>query len=176
VHRLAAALGAGWDVVLTEPKQKPGRSKQDYGTPPDLIEAIRREFGITFILDVAASPENTKAPAFISKEQDGLKTPWSADGWNWCNPEFAAITPWVRRAFQQHNFWSTVLLVPAAVGSNWWASWVHEKAHVVFLNGRVKFVGCADYYPKDCALLFYGAGVVKGYDVWRWRDALKAVA
>ena len=57
-------------------------------------------------------------------------------------------------------------LVPAAVGSNWFRGYVHKKALVLFLNGRLSFDGKAPY-PKDCLLAVYG--VKAGYDVWKWK-------
>ena len=47
------------------------------------------------------------------------------------------------------------MLVPAGVGSNWWKAWVHHKAYVFLLNGRITFVGQPTCYPKDCCLLYY---------------------
>jgi hypothetical protein len=35
----------------------------------------------------------------------------------------------------------TAMLVPAGVGANWWRDHVHNKAHVLLLNGRIMFVG-----------------------------------
>ncbi len=41
---------------MTEPKQKPGRSKQDYGTPPEFLDAVKARFRIeAFDCDLAAS-------------------------------------------------------------------------------------------------------------------------
>jgi hypothetical protein len=75
------------------------------------------------------------------------------------------------------------MLIPAGVGSNWWRDYVHNKAMVLLLNGRITFGGCppnpktgkVDAYPKDCALLLYSPEnkfyIDHGdaaYDVWSW--------
>lgn len=160
----------------TMPKQKPGRSKQTYGTPWDFIEAVKELLGIVeFDCDLAATAENAKCPNFITPEMDALDTSWATwgSGWNWLNPPFARIGPWVQRAWEYTVFdhTRTAVLVPAGVGANWWKAWVHRKADVYFLNGRLTFEGETLPYVKDCALLLYHAGFnhTPGYKVWDWR-------
>jgi hypothetical protein len=67
----------------------------------------------------------------------------------------------------------TTMLVPAAVGANWWRDHVHEEASVLFLNGRLTFVGHTSPYPKDLALLLFATHTdhvaPKWYEVWNWR-------
>lgn len=48
----------------------------DHPTPQDLFDKLNREFG--FVLDVAASAENAKCPAYLTKEQDALTWDWAA--------------------------------------------------------------------------------------------------
>lgn len=160
---------------MTEPRQKPGRSKQDYGTPPELLDAIKRRLAIhDFACDLAASDENTVTHmGYITAQDDALAMPsWGfGPGWNWLNPPFSTIGPWVQRAYTEtrQRAVKTAVLIPAAVGSNWWRDWVHLKAEAIFLNPRLTFVGCADPYPKDCALLLYRPVVDQPYDVWTWK-------
>lgn len=153
------------------PAQKPGRSKQDYCTPVVFLHAVRTRLGIRdFDIDLAADSSNHVCARYYSREDDALVRPWRVGtGWNWLNPEFGNIGPWAQRARDQsieHNA-HTAMLIPASVGANWWRDYVHDWARVLCLNGRITFVGCADAYPKDCALLLYGA--VPGYDIWSWR-------
>lgn len=168
------------------PKQKPGKSKQDYVTPWVFINAVKQLLAIEeFDIDLSASAENTRVPGcYYTKQDNALVQPWKiGDGWNWLNPEFSLIGPWVGRAFDQAvtSHARTAVLVPAGVGSNWWRDFVHEKADVHFLNGRITFDGCppnpktgkVDPYPKDCALLLYShdAYAVRGsYNVWTWHE------
>jgi len=160
---------------MSEPLQKPGRSKQDYGTPPAFLEAVKAKLGIwDFDCDLAASDENTVTHVgYFTEEGDALQEDsWKfRDGWNWLNPPYRNIGAWVSKA---HYEWfvrdaRTAVLIPAAVGSNWWRDHVHNKAGVFFLNPRITFVGCKDPYPKDCALLLYGDN--PGYDVWTWKPS-----
>jgi phage N-6-adenine-methyltransferase len=170
---------------VTEPKQKPGRSKQDYGTPPEFLAAVKKRLRIAdFDCDLAATKGNAVTDRYLTVMDDSLSAmTWLrpralARGWNWLNPPFSNIGAWVQKAHQQSLFCGarTAVLIPAAVGSNWWRDHVHQKAGVLFLNPRLTFVGCEDPYPKDCALLLYD-GLHFNYDVWTWktRAALGAV-
>jgi phage N-6-adenine-methyltransferase len=155
------------------PIQKPHRSKQDYQTPKEFLDAVRCRLGIEdFLLDVAADTKNAVAPMFYDEATDGLKQSWNmGNGWTWCNPPYSNISPWVAKAFKEtvSNGAKTAMLIPASVGANWWRDYVHEMAHVIFLNGRISFDGIAPY-PKDCALLLYTPYTVGGYEVWSWRQ------
>ena len=154
------------------PQQKPGRSRQDYHTPPAFLDAVRWRLGIDdFDIDLAASAENAICARFYTEQDDALVQPWiCGDGWNWLNPPFAHIEPWVQRAWYQSRIGAkTAVLVPAGVGANWWARWVHHKAYVLLLNGRLSFNNIG-FYPKDCVLLLYEQTAKPCYDVWAWRS------
>lgn len=150
------------------------KSKQDYQTPPEFISAVEERFGkITF--DLAASPENTKANLFFTKEADSLKQQWHQHrGICWLNPPFDFIGPWAKKCDQESCFDETrlgakiLLLVPASVGSNWFARHVFKKCLVIFLNNRITFVSQTTPYPKDCILAAYNFGE-PGFEVWRWK-------
>lgn len=167
---------------MTEPIQKPGRSKQDYGTPPAFLAAVKDRLGIfQFDCDLAASKDNAVCPRYLSVMDDALSgIPWNrGPGWNWLNPPFTNLGAWANKADISMTLFGarTAMLVPAAVGANWWRDWVHERASVLFLNGRLTFVGCTDPYPKDCALLLYAPnhdGL--NYDVWTWRQGRAPIA
>jgi phage N-6-adenine-methyltransferase len=155
-----------------------GSSKQDVETPPDLIAAVERRFG-KLAVDLAATPENAKAPRYIWTEQDSLTADWESlmdceepdqCGPRWLNPPFGKIEPWAAKcAAAPPCLWSPILLlVPASVGAGWWWRHVHEKARVLFLAPRVKFVGHSQAFPKDLALCVYCTDP-PGYETWRWK-------
>jgi phage N-6-adenine-methyltransferase len=154
---------------MNAPIQKPGKSRQDFPTPKDLLDAIARRFG-TIDFDLAARADNTVAPSFYSPEQDSLIQPWSLPGIRvaFLNPEFANIEPWAAKCASccLLSRW-TLLLVPASIGSNWFTNHVNGKALVLGLNPRISFDGKAPY-PKDCLLACFGFGA-SGFDVWRWK-------
>jgi phage N-6-adenine-methyltransferase len=150
------------------PKQKPGNSKQDYGTPKDLIAAIEKRFGFLSV-DLAARKDNAICPDFVTPEEDSLSVDWRKFGGTaWLNPPYAKIAPWARKcAASAGPHLRILMLVPAAVGSNWYAEHVHGKAMVFALSPRITFVGESMPYVKDVILAAYGFGVT-GFDLWRW--------
>ncbi len=153
------------------PRQKRGRSKQDYATPEDFLGAVKGLLGIEgFEWDLAASEANTVVPwHYYGKYEDSLSCSWSPmRGWMWLNPPYANIRPWVQKAYESGS--KIAVLVPASTGSNWWRDWVHEKARIVLLNGRITFRGQKDPYIKDLVLLLYGSKQTPGYEIWRWMD------
>lgn len=169
-------------AVRLMPAQKPGKSKQDYGTPLGLLDAVAERFG-AIEFDLAATAENCVA---MPRDQHfGPGSPWSKDAlavdwWEvghkgnvegvlWCNPPFARIAPWAAkcRGMKDREGW-TLLLAPAAVGSNWFIEHVRDHAYVLELTPRLTFAGETTPYPKDCILACFGFGV-RGRDTWRWK-------
>lgn len=157
------------------PAQKPTTSRQDYGTPPEFIFAASKRLGVIgFSLDVCADASNAVCQPYYDKAKDGLAQSWltGPGRWAWCNPEFRQIPRWLAKARHEATLGAqTACLVPASTGSNWWSEHVHGHAYVLYLNGRITFVGEKDPYPKDCALLLYTPVGYHGMDIWRWMDA-----
>ena len=154
------------------PKQKPGKSRQDYQTPIEFVRAVRGLLGIVdFDIDLAADTRNRVCREFYSQRKSAFDHTWRVrNGWNWCNPPFTKIGPWVERGLEmtRDREAQTCFLLPASVSSNWFAEWAHQKALVLFVRPRLTFVGCDDPYPKDLMLLLYSPAVPPGYDTWRW--------
>lgn len=161
---------------MAMPVQKPHRSKQDYQTPPELLEAIKFRLCIEdFDIDVAASKENAIAPYYLSLEEgrDALINSWQVpeptNGWAWCNPPYSDIAPWIdKAAYEARKGAYVAMLIPASVGSNWWAL-ASSFCYQLFLSPRITFVGCDTPYPKDCALLIFTPMGLTGNQVWRWK-------
>ena len=154
---------------MSPPSQRPGRSKQDYGTPREFIAAVERRWGkLTF--DLAASKENTVTRDFLSIEQDSLKQNWTLLGCGplWLNPPFADIRPWAEKAEKESTYTTLLMLVPASVGSNWYAEHAMRMARTIFLRPRLTFVGCSAPYPKDLMLLEFGTIWSGEFESWRW--------
>lgn len=161
------------------PAQKPGRSVQEVCTPPEFIAAACHKLRIPqFAIDLAADESNTVAEHWFDEQQNSLIQPWSLYTsepglWGWLNMPFGKIEPWVQKCYQEARKGAkTAALVPAAVGSNWWRDWVHRKASVLLLNGRITFVGHPTCYPKDCCLLLYETNRICAYDVWTWPEEI----
>ena len=169
--------GPAAEDAMTTPAQKPGHPKQDYRTPKAFLAAVKHLLKIEqFTVDLAANEVNTVARRFYNAEDNALALVqwnwWSSGEWAWLNPPYADIRPWVEKAALSPS--SIAMLIPASVGANWWKQWVHRKAKVLFLNGRLAFMPDKPtwLYPKDCALLLYGPGLEQypNYDIWTWRS------
>lgn len=153
----------------TGPSMNKGRSKQDYETPKEFIDAVTRRFG-TLDFDLAASEENAKANEYFTEKDDALSRNWAhvSGSLLWLNPPFADIAPWAEKcALHASPTTRILLLVPAAVGSNWYAEHVHPHASVLAVRPRLSFDGI-NSFPKDLILAAYGFGV-RGFDLWKWR-------
>lgn len=136
------------------PKQKPGKSVQDVGTPPWLIKLVEDTWG-KITLDVAASVKNHVCEMWLDISDDALGLPgwYVPEGNIWCNPPYARIKPWVEMASEAPS--PVIMLIPANTGAVYWRKYVDGKAKVYFIN-RIKFVGHKAHYPKDLAILLYG--------------------
>ena len=165
-------------VARVMPIQKPGKSVQEVQTPREFLDAVERRFGV-LTWDLAADETNhvTKDWSGPGSEVqvDSLAGAWWAlpPGFKWLNPPYGNIAPWAEKcANDAHCNWHNgpsriALLVPASVGSNWFANYVDGKALVLFLRPRLTFVGHTQSYPKDLILALYGEK--PGYECWDWR-------
>lgn len=160
-------------------------SKQDYRTPREFLDAVERRFG-KIAWDLAATDGHEvngfqcadgtwHSGPHYSPEEDSLSQPWdnrvslSPGGSVWLNPPYANIRPWVAKLEGEcrHLPRWTLCLVPASMGSKWWADHVLNKCVALGVT-RMTFVGTTAPYPKDLALLCYGFGV-SGHGFWDWR-------
>lgn len=163
-------------VARVMPIQKPGRSVQEVGTPREFLYAVEARFGRIGV-DLAADESNHVVehycgPGGMFDDSLSLACQW---GWSdhpglrWLNPPFAKIGPWAEKCAEQSSIGPCMIamLVPAAVGANWFADHVAGRAAVYFLRPRLTFLGHKDPYPKDLMLAVYGEK--PGYECWRWR-------
>lgn len=157
--------------MATMPAQKPGKSEQSVETPNEFIEAVKERLGIDeFIMDLAASPENTKAEKFFTEADNSLSKSWPPVGWCWLNPPYADLGTWTMKAHDESFSNAHIaMLVPASVGSSWWFDYVTPRAYINFLHPRLIFVGHKSPYPKDLALLLYAPYLYGGSTNWTWK-------
>jgi len=165
------------------PIQKPGQSKQNYGTPKDLIKAVENKFG-KLSWDLAAEDGNAKTDKYLSFKPgnnpnalyvNSLEYDWNnLDGNLWLNPPFGNISAWSDKC----AMWAVknpdrylAFLVPASVGSNWFIDYVYPFSHTLILKGRLTFEGCTTPYPKDCILAIYNQNNIgtKKISIWDWK-------
>lgn len=158
-------------VPKAGPTVKRHKSNQGYATPQNFVRACEAKFSVRVLWDLAANEANTKAPYWISQEQDALTKGWGrlihsrADVF-WLNPPFDDIAPWAEKCAREAALGARILLLtPASIGSNWFRDHIMGKAMVLALNGRIQFVGASDPYPKDLMLSVFGIGV-PSFHIW----------
>lgn len=160
------------------PAQKPGRSKQNYQTPPAFLYAIRAQIG-TITIDLAADGPNVCDRWFgpgsplgeDAFEQDwAMQVPMGGQHVGWLNPPYGSIAPWARKCVAEAARGARiVMLTPDGLGTNWFCDIVQAHALTLVLRPRLTFVGETSSYPKDLAVHLFGAGMV-GIGTWRWTE------
>ncbi len=144
-------------------------TEQSVGTPWDFFRLLDKEFSFTF--DLAADSANTKCHLHFNEQDNSLAQDW-ADIWGWAflNPPFANIEPWVRKCYEESQRGAKIVaLLPASVGSRWFAEWVWGKCELRFLTGRLTFIGHDKPYPKDLMLAIYAKGLWPMVSPWDWK-------
>lgn len=171
------------------PAQKPGASKQDYGSPPAFLRAVEARFG-RIVWDLAAHASNSVCgdryfgPGSRWGE-NSLERAWdlipgvrTGEGLLWLNPPFGKIKPWARKCQAEASFGARIAMLVPLSGGNWFADYVEESAFVLPIRPRFPFVGQEpnpktgklDPYPKDLMLCVYNPPTVfhVGFETWRW--------
>jgi site-specific DNA-methyltransferase (adenine-specific) len=112
----------------------------EWETPGDLFMELDNEFD--FVLDAAATEQNTKCPDFISPEEDALKQSWQAGGAVWLNPPYGrGIDKWVKKSWEESQKGSiVVVLLPARTDTKWFHEFVYGRAEIRFIKGRIRFL------------------------------------
>lgn len=159
------------------PLQKPGKSRQDYGTPPDLLMAVQNRLGQPFGFDVACTSTNSVAARgfYFDRGENALagEISWARHArgkWAWLNSPYDRLDLWTERASWEAALGlSLAMLVPASVGSLWWKQYVEPFAYALHLCPRVTFVGETTPYPKDTSILIYTPLRLRGAETWVWK-------
>jgi phage N-6-adenine-methyltransferase len=119
--------------------RKQAGTRSNWATPQWLFDHYTDRF--RFTLDAAAEAWNAKCAAFITEEQDALKTSWS--GRVWLNPPYHDLNPWLRTAhIEAHitrNAELVCMLLPVRTSTLWFQEFVLPFAHVEWLPHRVCF-------------------------------------
>ena len=130
--------------------------RQDWRTPPDLFEKLNEVFH--FGTDLFADDENHLCPRYFTKENSAWDNKWTGNCF--ANPEYgstlkhtmARISTRVRTT----SSLTVACLIPARVGSVYWMDHIWGSAdYVLFLRGRVQFVGAKDVAPFNSAVVVY---------------------
>ena len=116
-------------------------TSDEWATPPEVVERLARRFG-PFDLDPCCRVETAKAPTYFTKDADGLQQQWR--GRVWVNPPYSDPAPWIAKAVESVDSGEAdrvVMLLPASIDTGWFHDLVLPNADVVFMRGRIKFLG-----------------------------------
>ncbi len=154
------------------PRQKRGKSRQDYETPRSLLDPIEKRFG-KITIDLSARNDNAKAPNWITPEEDSLKTDWAPriglNGLAWLNPPFGKIGPWAKRCAEYGQVGYKILFLTPLTTANWCTEWIKPYARILGLSPRVTFVGESQGYIKDLQIACFGFGAT-GFEYWNYLE------
>jgi phage N-6-adenine-methyltransferase len=100
-----------------------------------------------FQIDAAADATSAKKAFWYGPDSAYCEDALAVHKWYtpaWCNPPYGkGIEKWLEKFVEQSSQHSvtTVALLPARTESRWWAKGIVPYASVIFLTGRVPFVG-----------------------------------
>lgn len=128
--------------------------KKDWGTPPELFNFLDEIF--KFTIDGMATDETAMCCEFVSPEENFLKHEMHGEN-IFMNPEYGRnIGLYVSRLRDlciDNN--TGVALVPARTETKWFQTCWQAEA-LIFLRGRLKFVGAKSSAPFPSVLALFG--------------------
>ncbi|MEZ4713896.1 MAG: DNA N-6-adenine-methyltransferase [Caldilineaceae bacterium] len=155
---------------------------QDWGTPPQYVQAVKAVFGGKIDLDPCSS-EYSIVDARVEyrlPKCDGLSASWNYPT-IYVNPPYgadrgrgASIKQWLARCAEAHEVYDAevIALVPVAVNTGHWKKNVFGKAAAIcFLyDTRLKFLENGQPggkgAPMACATIYWGRNFSRFYDVF----------
>jgi len=167
------------DEVTPLDRPKPDRAyilkaqKTNWETPRKFFDDLWNEFD-GFDLDPACQktdytasrilakggiimiPDDDK-PSILEIQRDGLKQPWH--GKVYLNPPYGdEEVNWIRKAYeetQNGNANLVVALLPVRTDTKRWHNYIHGKAQVRFIKGRLRFVGAPASAPFPSCIVIW---------------------
>lgn len=140
-----------------------GPRLDNWGTPPELIDALKRTVGINF--DLASDGANAVCEeCFEHPFADALELPWPKDRVCFLNPPFSQANAFFRKAAEETKKGAGLVALYKSnnMETDTWQNWIlPHAALVLLLNRRTAFVPPKDYQGEEhgpgfsCALIFY---------------------
>lgn len=114
-------------------------STDEWATPQDFFQTLDEEFHFT--LDPCSTDNNAKCKLHYTLKDNGLEQDWGGQI-VFCNPPYGrTIKEWVRKAYEESSKPNTtvVMLLPARTDTAWFWDYIHGKATIRFVRGRLHF-------------------------------------
>ena len=127
-------------------------ASSEWPTPRTFYDLLDDDFHFT--LDPCATPENAKAARYFTREDDGLRQPWS--GSVFMNPPYRDIRKWMAKAYRERRRCSVIVcLIPPRTDTKYWHSFVMHAAELRFVQGRIRFEGGANCAPFPSVVVVF---------------------
>ena len=88
--------------------------------------------------------------------------PWGRNNNIWCNPPFGVEHAWVEKAVLE-SAWSSgnriAMIFPVKSSMKWWSLVVRHASNILFVQGRMKFVGMKWQAPFPVVLVLFSRQV-----------------
>lgn len=111
-------------------------SNQEVQTPQWFMDSLQSVVGLSFRYDMAASPENAKAPVWYTEEQDSLAIDWPTDGLCWVNPPFKYLKLWFAK-YQEQAIKGAKIVAISPISSDKYTEFAWCNNTVCPIVGRV---------------------------------------
>lgn len=113
-------------------------NSDEWTTPRKLFDELNNEFG--FDLDPCATEENHLCGNYFTRKQDGLNQNWGGCC-VFCNPPYSNIAAWVEKCYREgcKDNTTVVLLIPARTDTKYFHNFIHQRAEIRFIKGRLRF-------------------------------------
>ena len=163
--------------------------RDDWATPPELVEAIARKLDVKFALDTACQPHNSiagvRAVCCVERGCDGLTAGWGLTldclrigapdhrDAAWCNPPYSQLRAWLDKCKREGERCHVVALIPARTCTVAFHDHVMSSAcRVLLLRGRVRFVGAPSTAQFSSAVVHWMPGYqgAPQFESWNWRS------
>lgn len=159
---------------------------QEWRTPPWLLRHLEERIGFRFVLDAAATDENTLCENWYTREQNALAQDWADEvyrlemrpglGAVWCNPPYghSESLRWAKKGYETGQAGTAVaMLLPARTDTEFFHRYVAGKAIIYFIEGRLKFSDATAGAPfPSIVAVWLSAEPVVRYDIIQQPDEL----
>ena len=112
------------------------KTEVEWFTPRYILDALGNDFDLD-PCSPGAGLSHVNARRHITKEQDGLVTPWSPDEFAFVNPPYGAATGPFLEKLASHN--NGIALVFNRTDTKWFQAHAAQPSAVCFIASRVRF-------------------------------------
>ncbi len=128
--------------AMKTPRGRNGSGKDNWRTPPEFLDNVRKSFGVTFDVDCAADAQNSVAPmhysetrSFLDAQEDDLVGLTC-----WCNPPFSMMHQFIPKILSMPRA-TVFLLGPGVMDPAYTHLMLTSDAYApVFVLGRLAFI------------------------------------